>query len=160
MTARILLVALVGLLLAADSPTDAAKRDLEKLQGEWRLVALEENGEEHLLRDSQVYFRLKGDVFSIRSGDDEFKEAGTLRLDPGKKPPTMDGVWKEGELKEDFKSIYELERDRLKVAYLRVEIDGSGYFAKERPSGFKMKPVDFKKMPHLRVLVLERVKAK
>jgi uncharacterized protein (TIGR03067 family) len=165
MTANILFAVALSSLAVGDKPADDAKQDLQALQGTWRLAAGEENGEEGKVgKDdpAQFYFRLKGTVLSIGDGKGEYEEAGTVRLDPAKKPKAMDVAWKEkGKEAEKAKAIYELDKDKLKVAYLRLEKDnGDAIFSEERPTGFKQKPVDSKRKPHLRVLFLERVQGK
>jgi uncharacterized protein (TIGR03067 family) len=152
-------------LAVGDKPAVDAKQDLQALQGIWRLAAGEENGEGgNVGKDDtvQFYFLLKGDVLSMGDGKGEYEKIGTVRLDPTKKPKAMDVAWKEkGKPAERAKAIYELHKDTLKVAYLRIEKDnGDAVFAEERPAGFKQKSVDSKQKPHLRVLVLERVKEK
>jgi uncharacterized protein (TIGR03067 family) len=158
------------LLLAASffpsqEPTkdDLAKKDLEKLQGEWRLVAMEQNGlkEDQIPEGSEAsLFRVKGAKYSIRSNKHSWQDIGELKLDPTQKPKAMDATWLEGDQKELAKAIYEIDGDKLRVAYLREERMGGAQsvFTDERPKEFKMKPVEDKKEPHLRVLYLERVK--
>jgi uncharacterized protein (TIGR03067 family) len=165
MTAAILFAVVLSAPVIGDKPADDAKQDLKELQGKWRIAAIEENGEERVASKDegvQFYFLLKGDKLSIGDGKGEFQEAGTVRVDPAKKPKAMDVTWKEKDKDaEHAKAIYELSKDTLKVAYLRMEKDsGDAEFAKQRPAGFKQKPVDSKQKPHLRVLILERAKDK
>jgi|SRR5579864_195600 len=141
---------------------DLAKKDLEKLQGDWRLVAMEQNGvkEDNFPKESEILFRVKGAKYSSRSNDQAWQEMGELKLDPRQKPNAMDATWVEGDNKDLAKAIYEIDGDKLRVAYLREERMGGAQaaFCDERPKDFKMKPVEDKKEPHLRVLFFERVK--
>src|SRR5262245_57295926 len=93
-----------------------AKKDKERLQGAWRPVSGEqdgqaqENGKEHLLT-------FEGDTFSIKRGDQLFVK-GTFTLDPSKSPKAIDMKITEG-AKDDDKGkevhgIYEVDKDTLK----------------------------------------------
>jgi uncharacterized protein (TIGR03067 family) len=159
-----LLLLAVSLFLGQEPTKDElAKKDLEKLQGDWLLVAMEQNGEKSEWKPGNgdpLYFRVKNAKYYSRSGEQNWMEMGELKLDPTQKPKTMDVTWKEGEQKELAKAIYEIDGDKLRVAYLREERMGGAQsvFADERPKDFKTKPVEDKKEPHLRVLYFERVK--
>jgi uncharacterized protein (TIGR03067 family) len=139
---------------------ELAKKDLEKLQGDWRLVAMEQNGLKEDAAGSELLFRVKGAKYSSRSGDQDWQQMGELKLDATQKPKAMDATWDQPNEKELAKAIYEIDGDKLRVAYLREERMGGAQsvFADERPKDFKMKPVEDKKEPHLRVLFFERVK--
>ena len=149
-------------LFPGQEPTkdELAKKDMEKLQGEWRLVAIEQNGVREDAASSDILFRVKDAKYSSRTKDQDWQPLGELKLDPTQKPKAMDASWAEGENKELAKAIYEIDGDKLRIAYLREERMGGAQavFSDERPKDFKMKPVEDKKEPHLRVLYLERVK--
>jgi uncharacterized protein (TIGR03067 family) len=154
------LMFLTTTLLGADTPKgDQAKKELDKLQGEWALLAIDNNGTENKVMPDEVSFILKGEVLSTKSNKGEYGKYGKIRLDPTKKPKAMDVIVTEGQ-EELAKCIYELDGDNLKVAYLRTEnkSSGEGIFADQRPGSFKMKPVDSPQKPHLRILVLKRIK--
>jgi uncharacterized protein (TIGR03067 family) len=155
------LMVLTTTLLGADAAKeDQAKNELDKLQGEWALLAIDNNGTENKLMPDDVAFKLKGEVLSVKSSKGEYGKYAKIRLDPTKKPKAMDVTVTEGQ-EELAKCIYELDGDNLKVAYLRTEnkSSGEGIFADQRPSSFKMKPVDSPQRPHLRILVLKRIKS-
>jgi uncharacterized protein (TIGR03067 family) len=147
---------------AEGSKDDPVRKELDRLQGEWALVAMNTNGvETKLTADGQdVAFRLKGKALDVSSGKQEYARYGKLEIDPAKKPRTMDVTTTEGGQQELAKCVYELNGDTLKVAYLRTQKPGAaeGLFADQRPTGFTMKPVDSTEMPHLRVLFLKRIK--
>jgi len=144
------------------SKEELIKKDVSKLQGDWRLVALEQNGvkTDSFPAGSELLFRVKDAKYSSRSDNGPWQHMGELKLDPTQKPKAMDVTFGEGERKELAKAIYEIDGDKLRLAYLREERMGGAeaVFSDERPKDFKMKPVEDKKEPHLRVLYLERVK--
>src|SRR5438309_1056850 len=93
---KLLPVVCAVLLLGADNKDDG-KKDREKLQGTWRYVSFESNGEkmpeEQLKRMSVTY---AGDRWTVKEGD-KVLVSGTQKLDPSKKPAQMDSVIAEGE---------------------------------------------------------------
>ena|SRR5687767_48747 len=98
-------------------------------QGTWMVVATE--------KDGQPLDRLKGGTLVIKDQDFTITTAsgselkGGLRLDPSKKPMTMDLAHTEGLLQEKtWQAIYELGGDDLKMCY--AEADSN----KGRPSEF------------------------
>jgi len=130
----------VALLAAAEDPTkDAAKRELEKLQGTWVLVGGEDKGtvlSEEDARKEKWSLVIKGDKFTmIRK-----KNSGicTIRLDPSKKPAWMDFVFTE-DGKEVNHAIYALEGDRLTICFSRKSNPNS---PEERPAHFTTKRAD------------------
>src|SRR5262249_20059014 len=78
------------LLVAADTvKDDGAKKEMDNLQGTWRLVSGEFSGKPLAGDDLQgAEFTIKGDKYTFKQG--EMTEEGTIKLDPSKKPPTID----------------------------------------------------------------------
>src|SRR5262245_41243290 len=109
MRTRLIVIAAVALCLAADAPKDDAKKDQEKLQGEWTLVSGERDGEtlpEDLVKSLKR--TVTGDKVAVsRDGQDLSK--GTFTLDPSKKPKTID-VKLEGS-DQPVQGIYEIDGD-------------------------------------------------
>jgi len=130
MRVHLLMVLAVGLLLAADKPKDAAKKDVQKFAGTWTVASMETNGEkvpEERYKDIKIAF--KGDKFTLTTPEGEME--GTFTLDPSKKPKAINakgtnangeafGVW----------GIYELKGATLKVCYSHESED-------QRPTEFK-----------------------
>src|SRR2546425_2409033 len=102
-------------LIAADAPTDAAKKDLAAMQGTWTLLALEVNGKlvaEDKIKDTVLVIKDKQYITKVK--DKTFPT--TFTLDPSKKPKAIDMVFLEGEKKDKLlKGIYWLEGDTLKI---------------------------------------------
>jgi uncharacterized protein (TIGR03067 family) len=130
----LLLFLAVGLLIAADdNKDDAAKKDVEKLQGEWMMNSHEYNGEK--LADDLVknYKRtVKNDHFAVDMADKTVVE-GTFTLDASKKPRTIDITLESGDQKgKKMLGIYEIDGDTYKVCLAAPEV--------ERPTDFVSKP--------------------
>jgi uncharacterized protein (TIGR03067 family) len=130
MKVQLSMILIAGLLLAADTPKeDAAKKDQDKLQGTWVVVAAE--------RDGQPLDRIKGGKLIISGTNftihtqSGFELKGDYRRDPSKKPKTMDLTHTEGMLRDKtWQAIYHLEGDELKICYAEAD---SG---KDRPTDF------------------------
>jgi len=116
---RPILLAVAGFLLAAvGAAQDAAKADLDKLQGRWVVVALTESGKE-APKDSVKgdEFVVKGSQYTMKTGKDTYR--GGLKLDAGKTPKQIDATFIDDQGKEQGKAlgIYELSGDRLKICW-------------------------------------------
>ena len=113
------------------NPEDSAtKKDLEGLQGTWRLLSAMEDGKS-LAEDKvkQTTVVIKDHTFRFpHLAEDATSKAGTIKLDARKKPKQMDTVSSE---KEVMLGIYELEGDGYRVCFAPV--------GKARPSEFTSK---------------------
>jgi uncharacterized protein (TIGR03067 family) len=131
MKKHLLLVVGVVFLLAADDADEKVKEEMARFQGTWRMVSLEA-GQNKLTEDALKDFRLKieGDKFIATEGKSE--NHGTFKVDPSKKPKTIDIIMTNGEKRQTMLGIYELEGDTYKLCG-----DMSG---KSRPTEFAIKP--------------------
>ncbi len=109
-----------GLLLAADAPADATKKDLEKFQGTWELVPPENDVNAVILK---VEFK-DDKVRVIYPDGGELK--GTFKLDATTDPKLIDFSLKD---RGEFEGIYKLDGDRITVC-------ASDPCTKQRPSEF------------------------
>jgi uncharacterized protein (TIGR03067 family) len=124
---------------------DPAQDELEKLQGPWKVVSLEKDGKkqsEDAVKTLKI--TIKEDKFLFKEGDKESE--ATLKIDPAKKPKTIDLVVKEGDALKTLKGIYQLDGDDLTIC---AAGDPNG----ERPTKFATKP-----KTHVGLLVLKREK--
>ena len=107
----------VGLLLAAEDKKDDAKKDQEALQGTWRPVSAEQGGKDQGDEAKEHTLTFEKDTFTVKRGDDVVLK-GTFKLDPSKKPKTIDMTVTEARRDEDkdkdIHGIYELTKDGLK----------------------------------------------
>ncbi len=132
MRARLLLVVAAGLLVAADTKDDAAKKELQKFKGTWVLVSGEMDGKP--LTDDQVkkskitWDGDKATLVTPHQSDKPFE--AKITVDPSKRPREMDWVRPAGPgAGVTMHAIYEFDgNDKYKVCF-----DPSG---KERPKEF------------------------
>jgi uncharacterized protein (TIGR03067 family) len=136
MKGQLLIIAAVGLLLAADKPPEpAAQKDLERLQGTWNLVSAKKDGQplaaEKVERTTIVF---EGNTFRFPGlAEDVTSKEGTVRLDATKKPKRMDATSTDGEV---MLGIYELEEDRYKVCFAPAGKPRPGAFTSQPGSGY------------------------
>jgi uncharacterized protein (TIGR03067 family) len=123
----VLALALVG----GHAGADDAKDDLKALQGTWTLISFERDGKDVKLQGETTAV-CTGDKFVVKRGE-QVISAGTITLDPGKKPKATDATYTEGADKgKTFKGIYELDGDTVKFCRAGSPDD-------ERPTEFKSK---------------------
>jgi uncharacterized protein (TIGR03067 family) len=107
---------------------DGLEQDMKKLQGTWKLIHDERDGEkksEEVTREDPPWV-FKADKLIIGAG------ASTYRLDAAKKPKTIDVTPDDAEARKVVKTllgIYSIESDTLKIALSM----------KERPKEFATK---------------------
>ena len=131
---RVLLVgcvlAFAGFAVARADDEEARKKELKALQGTWKVVAAEQDGDP-LDRIVGGLLTIKENNFVIKTtGGTELE--GDLILNPSKKPKQIDFAHQKGLLKDKtWQGIYELKDDTLKFCYAEADSD------KERPTEFK-----------------------
>ena len=140
------LLALVSVVLA-DEATD---KDVKALQGEWTWVEHEVGGT-HMFPDANARptIKIDGDKWYFKNkAADEFKEAGTFKLDVMTTPKCVDLISTDEKTKgQKNEAIYKLEEDKLTiVANLNAD-------DRNRPKGFETKDA-----PGMILVVLERKK--
>jgi uncharacterized protein (TIGR03067 family) len=112
---------------------DAKLIDAEyaKLEGTWRFLSLEVDGmklPEAAIKDARLI--IKGKEFTMKDPVATYR--GTFRIDPAKKPKTIDIKFTEGPEKGNTSlGIYELNGDELKMCLTIT--------AKDRPTAFEAK---------------------
>ena len=142
---KLVLVLLVGLLVAADDfDKKEAKSDKDKLQGAWQVVSAELIGKP-LPEPEKHKLMIVGDTLTLKRGD-ELIFKGKIKLDPSKKPKTLDmeltedaGKQKKGQVSQ---GIYVIEGDTLKWCTAEWGVD-------DRPKEFSNKD----KKNHMLVLL-------
>ena len=121
---------LTGLVLVSALPAKAAETTL---QGTWVATKAEQDGK---AADDLVGHRLSfvGNRFEIRSKDDKPLYAGTVQLNPGTKPATIDFQQNKGALSgKAWKGIYAVDGDTLTTC------DNAPNLKKRRPAAFEAK---------------------
>jgi uncharacterized protein (TIGR03067 family) len=131
-------------LVVVDGKEDEAKKELKKLEGTWVLTAVEWEGnapaEQDVTTDARCEFTIRGNKYTTGQVGAIYKKGeGFLRIDPSKKPKTMDlsktEAFKVGETSYD---IYELDGDTLKKTSLQKEREKLK--PEDRPKEFKTAP--------------------
>ncbi len=102
----------LGNILAQDSAAE-----FKKLDGTWMPVAGEIAGSKFPPAELKaIALVLAGDKYTVTVG--KVVDQGTVKIDPGAKPKTMDIVGSEGPNKgKTMLAIYELDKDTLRVCY-------------------------------------------
>jgi uncharacterized protein (TIGR03067 family) len=121
-----------ALLVAADKPADANKKDLEAMQGDWVAASLVVDGEKVGDDEAQTRFRtVKGEAYTVYSFDKPIGK-GTFTIDATKKPKTIDAR-PEGAAKDapPLLGIYEIDGDTFRACFAAA--------GKERPKDFACK---------------------
>ena len=108
---RLLMLAALGLCLGAGKPPDpASAKDLEGLQGAWKLVSATQDGK--VLTDDKVKKTtsvFKHDAFRFpESAEYATSRSGTIKIDDAKQPKHMDAISTKGEV---MLGIYQLNGD-------------------------------------------------
>ena len=109
-------IAGVLLLAGGGDIADAIKKDRAALQGTWKVVASEDNGEKVPAEDIKSLFLIfKGDAIYIREGG-KAEERFAFLLDPTRKPKEIDLILRVGAKKGHAdRAIYQLEGDSLRI---------------------------------------------
>jgi uncharacterized protein (TIGR03067 family) len=127
---NVLTVVVAGLLVAADEPK-------KELQGTWKLVSLEVDGKKATKGDIKKEQKMvvEGDKFTS-TVDDKHSFKGTFKLDPGKKPKTVDVAVTDGDFKgKALLGIYEIDGDTLRACYAAPGKDRPSEFTSKEGSG-------------------------
>jgi uncharacterized protein (TIGR03067 family) len=126
----------VCLLLGADDPQDAVKKDLMKLQGEWSMVSVKQDGEEgskYLVKGSKRV--CKDDELTVTIDDRLYMKAKIV-VDPAKKPKAIDYTVTEGFNKgKKLLGIYEVDGDMVTFCFARPGKDRPKEFTSDTGSG-------------------------
>jgi uncharacterized protein (TIGR03067 family) len=139
MKVRVLLVLAAGLGIVgitAGDARDAAKKEMDALQGEWTLVSATRDGKDMPAERVKGYKNtVKGDKFSITS-EGKTAEEGTMKLDPSKKRKEVEFILAEGE--KTALGIYELSGDTYKLCYAQPGKDRPKEFSAKEGTGYTL----------------------
>ena len=133
MRATIGLLACLCIVAADDKQKDLAKKDIAQLQGEWTMVSGERDGQalpENIVSSAKRI--VKDDEITLIINDQTYLKA-KFKIDPTKKPKTIDYTITEGQNKDAKQvGIYELSGDNVKFCF-------SSPGGKDRPTDFTTK---------------------
>ena len=114
-----MLPAMVLLLLAAppEPPkfTEAAQKELQKLEGKWDLVQIDRDGKSIIPKKGEATVTIKGTKWTATVGDTVLQEFEVVALDPKTKPACIDfktipRAKREGNT---YEAIFKLEGEML-----------------------------------------------
>ena len=114
-----LLTAIGAIASAGDAKDEAIKKDRKQIEGTWRIVALEINGNKSTDEDARKLSVVNGSdgTWSLLSEGQEISK-GTSSFDPTKKPKTIDFSPTVGETKgQVYLGIYELGEKTRKLCF-------------------------------------------
>lgn len=129
-----LLTAIATIASAGDAKVDAIKKDRKQIEGTWRVVALEVNGNKAREEDARKLTVVNGSdgTWSLHSEGKEISK-GTSTISPTTKPKTIDFTPTEGAGKgNEYLGIYELGEKTRKMCFAPP--------GKERPTEFASTP--------------------
>jgi uncharacterized protein (TIGR03067 family) len=122
-------------MVVVQSPDEAAKAEMKKMEGTWRIVSAISDGK------PQPDDRLKAITIAIKADgtwvENDGKETfeSTFTVDPAKSPKTANFVNKSGNMKGiTCLEIYEIDGDTMKMCFVSVPTGKES--TKERPSKF------------------------
>jgi uncharacterized protein (TIGR03067 family) len=125
-------IAGLALAVSAASQGCTAQNGKDDFEGTWDLVYIERDGKP-LKVQKGVQSTYAGGKFVVKNGD-KIIVAGSVKLDPAKKPKALDVTYTEGPDKgKSFKAIYERDGDTMK--FCRPASPDQ-----DRPTVFKMSP--------------------
>jgi uncharacterized protein (TIGR03067 family) len=109
--------ALTIVCMAAGEDKDEAKKDLDRLQGSWRVVSSQVGDEKASAEEvARRKVMVKGNVLTYDYGNGKDpKRVGTVKLDP--KTKALDWTWTFPEAAPTMLAIYELKGDDLKIGF-------------------------------------------
>jgi uncharacterized protein (TIGR03067 family) len=126
MLAPTLILAAAGMLAVAPAPDEKEKKDQDKMQGTWSVQTITRGGKD-MPADEAAKMKLviDGEKFTPTISGKADEGDSTFKLDPAKKPATIDVTDKKGEV---VPGIYKIDGDVLTIA---AHLGG-----KERPTEF------------------------
>ena len=124
----------VGLVVTQPAKDEAIKQDRKRIEGTWRIVALEVNGNIVKEEDTKKLTVVNGSdgMWSLRSEGNEIAK-GTSTIDPTKMPKTLDFIQTEGEGRgRQCLAIYEVAENTRRMCFAPP--------GKDRPTAFTSVP--------------------
>ncbi len=135
MRTKVFAAAALGILMTTWTAAQEAKTDLDKLQGTWRAVSLEAQGQKapaEAIEAAELTLTITGDKY-VEKQKGETSEEGTLKFHPDKNPRQLDIHIGTGKDKGKTQlAIYKIDGDAFTVAIAPAE-------SKERPESFTTK---------------------
>jgi uncharacterized protein (TIGR03067 family) len=123
--------------LAGSAGGDAVQKELANLEGTWQLISAETDGKKLAEEQvKQIKVVIKGDRHTVYFGDQALAKQIQFRVDPGKKPKTVDDTLDDGRM---IRGIYELDGDTLRSCVAAVGKDRPMEFSAKAGSGHTLR---------------------
>jgi uncharacterized protein (TIGR03067 family) len=106
-----------------------SEQELNKLQGTWKVTAIEVDGKPQAKDKAPAEFKIAGNKLTGLGPD------MTITLDPTKKPKWIDLTFKKGDKSIPIRAIYALEGDELKLSIPLAPVGKA--FKNQRPENFE-----------------------
>jgi uncharacterized protein (TIGR03067 family) len=132
----LMVIGIIGLLVGADAPSDAVKKEMALFEGEWSLESGEREGQA-FPEDTVKSMRreVKDGVSTVTIGDRVVIKS-KFTVDPSKKPRQIDFEAIEGEAKgTKLHGVYEFDGDTLKLCLTLADQDRATDFTTKADSG-------------------------
>ncbi len=107
-------------LIGAEPPTDASKKDLDRIQGQWTVQQAQRDGKDASpeARDKMTV-KIDGNKLTIDDTESARAESAELTLDPSKSPATVElKVTRPGH-QETLQGIYKIDGDMLSICWTK-----------------------------------------
>jgi uncharacterized protein (TIGR03067 family) len=133
---RALIAGLAVFLLAGDNAKEDGKKELKKFEGTWQAVSVENDGVKAPDDELKILkITIDGDKYTVKS-EDNVVSRGTFKVDPSKKPKTIDITHSEGDGSgQGMLGIYEFDGDTMKACYARPGEARPAKFSADAGSG-------------------------
>ena len=133
---RLLVMLAAMIFVSVDDAADAVKKDMQRLEGNWSMVAGESNGTampESFLKGSKRV--AKDGITTVTIGGMPFMKA-KFTVDPSKTPKTIDYMMLEGLTKGKMQlGIYEIDGDQVKFCFASLGMARPTDFTAKAGSG-------------------------
>lgn len=119
------LLAASGLAADDNAKEQAIKKDRKHMEGTWRAVSLEVNGNKAAENDARkiVVINHADGTWTLKTNDKEISK-GSNKIDPTKKPKTIDFTPTEGEGRgKEYLGIYELGKKSRRLCFVALGRD-------------------------------------
>lgn len=136
---RAFIIVSACLAFAGGDAKEDAKKEQKKLEGKWQVTYVEADGNKQGEEDvKKMTMTFEGDKYTLKM-DENIVSKGKTKIDPTKKPKTIDGTPEEGDaIGQVIAAIYEIDGDNLKLCYGQPGQNRPDKFEAGAGTGFTM----------------------
>ncbi|MFL5329811.1 MAG: alpha/beta fold hydrolase [Gemmataceae bacterium] len=124
-------------------PLEAAiKREMDRLQGEWKIVAINRDGDEQPFPRNTLVLSVNGEERTVTSGDQVMAQS-RYRIDPLSNPASIDVVLTQGASRgQTLLGIYEINGNQMRVCLAAPGAERPKNFPPQPGSGWVMQELN------------------